>query len=90
MKTTQVKASGMPKEHMSFPYFRYKELVAEKWEIGDDDDPETESEFKRMLQQRLFLVIFQCDAVCGKSECRRLEKVLFWTIPMNDLLTFPT
>ena len=87
MKTIQLKASGAPKEDMSFPYFHYKEIVNEKWDIADNDEPETESEFKRMLQQRFFLVVFRCENICKKSECRTLEKVVFWTIPIEDLET---
>ena len=85
MKTIQLKKSGMPKEDMSFPIFRYEEIVNEKWDIVDDDDPETEAELKQHLQQRFFFVVFRCENVCKKPEERILEKVMFWNMPEKDI-----
>lgn len=85
MKTVQLKKSGMPKEDMSFPVFKYEEIVNEKWDVADDDDQEIEAELKQHLQQRFFFVIFRCENVCKKPEERILEKVIFWNMPEQDI-----
>ena len=85
MKTIQLKKSGMPKEDMSFPIFRYNEIISEKWDISDDDDLEAEAELKQHLQQRFFFVVFRCENNCKTSEERILEKVIFWNMPEEDL-----
>lgn len=72
MKTIRLEKNGIPKESMSFPAFKYKELVKETWD---------ESVFKEMLEQRFFFVIYQKD----EKDILRFKKVKFWTIPHHDL-----
>ena len=85
MKTIQLKKSGMPKEDMSFPFFKYNELINEEWDVPENDDPEAEADLKRCLQQRFFFVVFRCENKCEKPEERILEKVMFWNMPEQDL-----
>ncbi len=85
MKTIQLKKSGMPKEDMSFPIFRYNEIINEKWDIAENNDTEIEAELKQHLEQRFFFVVFRCEDVCKKPEERILEKVMFWNMPEQDL-----
>lgn len=85
MKTIQLKSSGMPKEDMSFPIFRYMDVINEKWDIDDTDDPEIEAELKLHLQQKFFFVVFCCKDDCKKTEDRVLEKVMFWNMPEQDI-----
>lgn len=82
MKTIQLKANGMPKECMSFPVFKYRNIVREVW---DGADGETESDLRSYLQKRFFFVVYQCSGTCKKSEARTLNGVMFWTMPMADL-----
>jgi len=72
MKTIRLEQDGKPKESMSFPAFKYKELVKETWD---------DSTFKDMLERRFFFVVYQRDE---KGELR-FKKVKFWTIPTHDL-----
>ncbi|MFA6603382.1 MAG: Sau3AI family type II restriction endonuclease [Patescibacteria group bacterium] len=72
MKTIRLERHGAPKESMSFPAFRYNDLIAQTW---DDSD------LRRLFQQRFFFVVFQ------RNESGRLvlKKVLFWTMPTDAL-----
>lgn len=72
MKTIRLEKSGKPKESMSFPAFKYKELVKETWD---------ESMFKEMLEQRFFFVVYQKD----DKGLHHFKRVKFWTIPHYDL-----
>ncbi len=72
LKTLRLKVNGMPKEDMSFPYFKYKEIVEEDWE---------NSSLKEMLEKKFFFVVYKYDKF-GKL---RLKKAAFWNIPYQDL-----
>ena len=72
VKTVRLKENLIPKEDMSFPYFKYTELVNQEWE---------DSEFKALLEHK-FLIVFL------KIHKGRLffDKVKFWNMPYNDIL----
>jgi DNA mismatch repair protein MutH len=72
MKTIRLGKNGIPKEHMSFPAFKYTEIIKEEWE---------ECTLREQLEQRFFFVVYRYNE---KNELV-LDKVLFWTIPMSDL-----
>jgi DNA mismatch repair protein MutH len=72
VRTIRLKHNDLPKEDISFPFFKYKEIVKEEW---------NNSTLKSLLEKRFFFVIYKFD-VAGKL---RLEKVMFWTMPYKDL-----
>jgi DNA mismatch repair protein MutH len=72
VRTIRIKNNNLPKEDISFPYFKYKEIITENWDT---------STLKSLLEKRFFFVIYKFDVV-GKL---RLEKVMFWTMPYKDL-----
>ena len=72
IKTIRLKKNGLPKEDMSFPAFKYKELANETWE---------ESTFRERLTKRFFLVFFQYN----ESKELVFRGAYFWTIPYKDL-----
>jgi len=84
MKTIQLKKGGTPKESMSFPYFKYKELVEEKWD-GDEESGEVRSSFQKDLERKFLFIVYQCDGDCKKGDCKRFVKAVFWTMPNEDL-----
>ncbi len=84
MKTVQLRGDGMPKEDMSFPAFKFLELIQEDWGAGADDE-KLESTFKNQLQKQFLFVVYKCDDDCKVGDSRRLYKVFFWTIP-HDIL----
>ncbi len=78
MKTIQVQSTGKVKESMSFPTFKFKELVEENW----DDENNT---LRGQLEKRFFLVVFKCDGDCKGDDNKKLEKVMFWTMPVTEI-----
>lgn len=73
VKTIRIGSNGKIKENMSFPAFKFKELVNEDW--GD-------STFGNYLRETRFLfVVFAFD----KNENLRLKGCQFWNIPYADL-----
>ena len=72
MKTVRLKQDGTPKEDMSFPYFKYMDIVKENWD---------DSTLKQMFSQKFFFVIFQYD----NRNNLIFKKVMFWNMPYDDL-----
>ncbi|MHB1086862.1 MAG: Sau3AI family type II restriction endonuclease [Minisyncoccota bacterium] len=80
MKTVRIQPNGMPAEDMSFPYFRFNELIKERWD-GDPDEGEARSELQKALEQKFLFVVFQIN-----GNQMTLLKVFFWNMPMEDLM----
>lgn len=72
VKTVRLKENNLPKEDISFPTFKYEELVNEDWENSD---------FKDILEHKFLFVFFQFED--GKLI---LRKVKFWNMPYSDLI----
>jgi DNA mismatch repair protein MutH len=72
LKTIRLDKNKNLRESISFPYFKYKELVKENWE---------DSTFRNDLDKKFLFVIFQCD----EDNNYFLRKVIFWNIPYVDL-----
>jgi hypothetical protein len=72
VKTIRLKENNLPKEDISFPSFKYEELVNEDWE---------ESEFKDILEKKFLFVFYQFS-----GEKLILRKAKFWNMPYQDIL----
>ncbi|MDI9364571.1 MAG: Sau3AI family type II restriction endonuclease [Flavobacterium sp.] len=72
VKTIRLKENNLPKEDISFPSFKYQEIVNEEW---DDSD------FKDILEHKFLFVFFQFE-----NEELVLRKVKFWNMPFADIL----
>ena len=72
VKTVRLKENNLPKEDISFPTFKYEELVNEDWE---------NSNFKDVLEHKFLFVFFQFE-----HDKLILRKVKFWNMPYADLL----
>ena len=73
VKTIRVENNNKIKEHMSFPIFRFKELVEEDWE---------NSTFGNYLRETRFLfVVYKFD----ENGELRLRGAQFWNMPYEDL-----
>ena len=73
VKTIRVSYKNTIKESMSFPTFKFKELIEEAWE---------ESTFYNYLSETRFLfVVYKFD----KNNVLRLKGCQFWNIPYGDL-----
>ena len=76
MKSVTFEANGKTlREHMSFPYFRYCEIVNQEWE---------DSDWYISLTSKFFFVVFRKSRSKDKLNMT-LEKVLFWNMPIEDL-----
>ena len=72
VKTVRLKENNLPKEDISFPNFKYNEIVNEDWE---------DSDFKDVLEHKFLFVFFQFE-----NEKLVLKKVKFWNMPYLDLI----
>jgi DNA mismatch repair protein MutH len=72
VKTVRLKENNLPKEDISFPNFKYEEIVTEEWD---------DSNFKENLEHKFLFVFFQLE-----NEQLVLRKVKFWNMPYADIL----
>jgi DNA mismatch repair protein MutH len=72
VKTVRLKENNLPKEDISFPNFKYEEIVNEEWE---------DSNFKNILEHKFLFVFFQFE-----NEQLILRKVKFWNMPYVNIL----
>lgn len=72
VKTVRLKENNLPKEDISFPTFKYEELVSEDWD---------NSYFKDVLEHKFLFVFFQFE-----NNKLVLRKVKFWNMPYSDLI----
>lgn len=72
VKTVRLKENNLPKEDISFPTFKYEEIVNEDWDNSD---------FKEILEHKFLFVFFQFQ-----GDKLVLRKVKFWNMPYSDLL----
>lgn len=71
VKTVRLKSNNLPKESISFPSFKYKEIVKSTW---------NNSAFKYILEQKFFFVFYQFE-----GDTLVLKKVKFWNMPYADI-----
>lgn len=71
VKTIRLKENDMPKEDISFPAFKFADLVREEWE---------DSNFKETLERKFFFVFYKFQ-----KEGLVLKKAIFWNMPQNDI-----
>lgn len=72
VKTVRLKENNLPKEDISFPNFKYEEIVNEEWD---------DSNFKDILEHKFLFVFFQFE-----NDQLILRKVKFWNMPYADIL----
>jgi DNA mismatch repair protein MutH len=72
VKTVRLKENNLPKEDISFPNFKYKQIVNEEWD---------DSNFKNILEHKFLFVFFQFE-----NKQLVLRKVKFWNMPYKDIL----
>lgn len=72
VKTVRLKENNLPKEDISFPNFKYEEIVNEEWD---------DSNFKNILEHKFLFVFFQFE-----NKELVLRKAKFWNMPHLDIL----
>ncbi len=78
VRTIRLKGNGMPQEAISFPAFKIKELVEERW---------NESTLISDLERKFLFVVYQMPKGTKKIEDEYLVllKVFFWNMPIYDI-----
>ncbi|MDD3593000.1 MAG: Sau3AI family type II restriction endonuclease [Candidatus Gastranaerophilales bacterium] len=72
-KTIRIESNNTVKESMSFPTFKFKEIIEETWE---------DSYMYNLFSQTKFMfIIFKFD----KTGVLIFERVMFWNMPVSDL-----
>lgn len=71
MKTIRLRNAGTPREAMSFPGFKFLDIIHEDWE---------ESSFFRKIESKFLMVVYKPD----KHGVERLEKAAYWNMPYSD------
>ena len=75
-KTVRIEKNGKIKQHMSFPSFKYKEIIKEDW---------YNSSLRNLFEEQKYLfVVFKYD----ENNTLRLEKIMLWNMPINVLDTY--
>jgi len=72
VRTIRLKENNLPKEDISFPIFKYKDLVKEEWDS---------SKMKNLLEHKFLFVFFKFE-----NDKLLLKKVKFWNMPYHDIL----
>ncbi|MFA6680300.1 MAG: Sau3AI family type II restriction endonuclease [Candidatus Methanomethylophilaceae archaeon] len=73
MKTIRLRPDGTPKESMSFPYFKYEDIIEGTWD---------ESDFHEVLDKKFLFVIYQID----NNEDVYFKTAKFWSMPVKDMV----
>jgi len=71
LKTVRLRENGRPRESMSFPGFKTREIVNQEWE---------DSTFFERLERKFLLIVFKVDS----NNVERLFKVAYWNMPYED------
>lgn len=74
-KTIRIELNGKVKESMSFPIFRFMEIIHEEWEDSEINDI--------MSNGRFMFIVFKYDPSIGEYQLSNLK---FWSMPDEDLL----
>ena len=81
MKTVMFYDSGLPREHMSFPAFRYVgegSVLEEEWDSADDS---TGARIQQTLEENRFLFV----TFRNSHGVITLDRVRFWSMPKQDI-----
>ncbi len=71
LKTVRLKENDLPAEDISFPVFKYTEIISQEWE---------ESDMKDIVEHKFLFVFFKLE-----KEQLVLKKVKFWNMPYQDI-----
>lgn len=75
IKAIRLNKKGMPKEHMSFPAFKYTEIINEDWENSKLYETFSTTRY-------LFMIYHYVD-----ENTLIFKKAMFWNVPEKDLST---
>jgi len=73
LKTVRIDSDGMPRESMSFPYFRFDDMLAQEWDNSD---------FKEQLTHRFLFMVFESEK---ETDTVRFMNAAFWSCSEDNL-----
>ena len=73
IKTIRIGKNGIIKEHMSFPAFKYNDIVNQNFEESDL--------YEEFSSSRFLFIIFKFD----KNNKLIFRKAMFWNVPYSDI-----
>lgn len=71
VKTVRLKDNDLPKESISFPTFKYEDIVNEEWD---------DSSFKDVLEHKFLFIFYQI-----RGDKLVLKRAKFWNMPFDDI-----
>lgn len=71
IKTIRINKDSLPKEHVSFPAFKYEEIVNQSWDTSD---------FKRHIDKKFLFIFFKES---GSSFF--LDRAVYWNMSSNHM-----
>ncbi|MBN2830028.1 MAG: DNA mismatch repair protein, partial [Candidatus Cloacimonetes bacterium] len=71
VKSIRLDKRDIPAQNLSFPAFKYEEIIQQEWE---------DSDLFNMLSKKFFFVFYQHE-----EDALVLRKVKFWNMPMKDI-----
>lgn len=71
VKSVRLKNNDLPKESISFPTFKYEEIINEEWD---------DSTFKAVLEQKFLFIFYQIN-----GDKLFLKSAKFWNMPYEDI-----
>lgn len=87
IKTMRLDGGGKPTEDMSFPAFKFKDIVEEEWD--------TSTLKNRLENSKYFFTVFRMLDITNsdfkklsneeKKKHIKLDKILLWNMPMSDI-----
>lgn len=72
LKTVRVEEDGHIEQHMSFPYFKYEEIVNEEWESAEINE--------KLSSTKFMFVVFK-----KKAGIFYFDKIKFWNMPYESI-----
>ncbi len=72
LKTIRVEEDGNIQQHMSFPYFKYTEIINQEWEESDI--------YEKLSTTKFIFVIFKKN-----NNIYYFEDAFFWNMPIKDI-----
>ena len=71
VKTVRLNEQDLPEEDVSFPAFKFEDIMKETWE---------NSTFKSILEHKFLFIFFKYE-----GEKLKLQKAKFWNMPYHDI-----
>lgn len=73
VKSIHIDTNGTIREHVSFPSFKFQDLISQEWEDSDF--------YNDIVSARFLFIVYRID----EKGCTKLDTVGFWNMPNEDV-----